>query len=196
MTDTQRLFIAAELPGEALDALEDLQADLKDRTPDRAVRWVRPEGIHVTLKFLGDVPVSQIPDLHAALDEAVKGHAPFKLRAEGLGAFPTMQRPSVVWVGVEGDIRQLKALRRSVEENVSPLGYPTENRSFTPHLTLGRVQRRAARSDVDTVGELVQGADVGVLASWPVDALGLIRSELKPGGAVYTEIYRAPLPGA
>src|SRR5690606_30724510 len=161
--------------------------------PDGAVRWVRPEGIHVTLKFLGDVPRGSIADIQAALDEAVRGHSPFGLTAFGLGAFPNTRRPRVVWVGVEGAVRRLKALRRSVEETISPLGYPAEDRPFEPHLTLGRVERRASRGELDLIGDLVERSEIGELASWQVEAVSLMRSELKPGGAVYTEVYRAPL---
>jgi len=193
MAEPWRLFIAVELPPEALDVLEGLQSELKQAAPQRAVRWVRPEGIHVTLKFLGDAPQEAIGEVQAALDAAVQGHGPFNLRAEGVGAFPNTSRPRVVWAGIEGDVRQLKALRRSVEEYVSPLGYPTEGRSYTPHLTLGRVQNGIPRRQLEAVGALVENNTVGELARWRVDAVSLMRSELKPDGAVYTEVYRVPL---
>jgi 2'-5' RNA ligase len=193
MAEPWRLFIAVELPPEALDVLEGLQSELKQAAPQRAVRWVRPEGIHVTLKFLGDARQEAIGEVQAALDAAVQGHGPFNLRAEGVGAFPNTSRPRVVWAGIEGDVRQLKALRRSVEEHVSPLGYPTEGRSYTPHLTLGRVQNGIPRRQLEAVGALVENNTVGELARWRVDAVSLMRSELKPDGAVYTEVYRVPL---
>ena len=193
MAGTWRLFIAVELPEEALRAIERLQDGLVRTMPGDAVRWVRPEGIHLTLKFLGDVPREQIDGIQAALGEAVRGHPPFALRAEGLGAFPNTRRPRVVWVGVEGDVRRLKELRNDVEEHVAPLGYPTEDRSFTPHLTLGRVQRDASRRELDAIGMAVETNTVGELARWQVDAVSLMRSELKPTGAVYTEVFAAGL---
>lgn len=193
MAENWRLFIAVEVPAGALRALKTLQDELRRAAPDGAVRWVRPEGIHVTLKFLGDVPRDEIGGIQAALDEAVQGHAPFGLQAFGLGSFPNTRRPRVVWVGVEGAVRRLKALKRSVEETVSPLGYPSEDRSFEPHLTLGRVERSASRGALEAIGEMVDRSEVGELAGWQVDAVSLMRSELKPGGAVYTEVYRVPL---
>lgn len=196
MIDSWRLFIAVEVPPDARRALERVQAELQREVPDHVVRWVRPEGIHVALKFLGDVPRGSIAEIQLALEEAVRGHGPFSLTAFGLGAFPNTRRPRVVWIGVEGEIRRLKALRRSVEETVSPLGYPSEDRPFEPHLTLGRVERGASRSELDLIGDLVERSEIGELASWRVEAVSLMRSELKPGGAVYTEVYRAPLLGA
>lgn len=195
MTETWRLFIAINVPAQALDVIERLQAELKRTAPDRAIRWARPEGIHLTLKFLGDVPTGQLEDLQAALDAAVAGRSPFDLRVEGLGAFPNTQRPRVVWIGVEGNLKPLKTLRRRVEEHVSALGYSAEDRSFTPHLTLGRVQRGASRRDTNAIGELVESTMVEALASWRVEAVSLMRSELHPDGTVYTEVFRAPLEG-
>lgn len=193
MSESWRLFIANELPRELLDELVGIQSDLMAALPDRAVRWVRPEGIHLTLKFLGNVPVGQIEDIQAGLALAVEGYAPFNLNAVGLGCFPNTRRPNVIWVGIEGDTRALKALWNSVEQAIAPLGYPTEGRSFNPHLTLGRTDRRAAPGELAQVGQHVEGADVGWLASWDVAGLSLIRSQLQAGGAIYTTLAHYPL---
>jgi 2'-5' RNA ligase len=193
MTETWRLFIALELPSEVKDGLEAIRAQLARQAPPRTVRWVQPDGIHLTLKFLGDAPVARRDELQAALQVAVDDHAPFPITAGDLGCFPNPQRPRVVWVGIREDTGALASLRDSVEKHVAPLGFPTENRPFTPHLTLGRVNRDASRSDLQKLGGLISATAVGDLHTWPVTAASLMRSELKPTGAVYTALHHAAL---
>ena len=188
MSDTWRLFIAVELPSNILKVVEQIQTDLKRVIPHRAARWVRPEGMHLTLKFLGDVPASQIDDLKIALTESATGHSRFAIDIQGMGCFPNTQRPRVLWLGVGGDVQQLRRLRDDVEKYVAPLGYPTEKRRFNPHLTLARASRHASRDELVQLGKVAEEHDIGNLASWSVDAVSLMRSQLKPSGAIYTQI--------
>lgn len=192
MNDTQRLFIAIELPANVLKTIAQVQADLKRVVPERAVRWTRPEGIHLTLKFLGDVRASQLDEIKAALAQAA-GHASFGLSVQGLGCFPNLARPRVLWVGVTGDIKSLRALQADVEKNIAPLGFPAEERGFSPHLTLARTSQGAGRDETALIGKVVQDRDVGQLVSWQVDAVSLMRSQLKPDGAQYTQIAEVSL---
>jgi 2'-5' RNA ligase len=193
MAEMWRLFIAIELPPVVLSQLSQIQETLKKHAPPKTVRWVNPEGIHLTLKFLGDVPVIKRGSLEKALANAVEGHAPFKLAAGGLGCFPNSRRPRVAWVGIHDNTEALLALRNAVEASIAPLGYPTENRPFNPHLTLGRVRREARRNDAQQLGELIGSIPTPEPQRWPVTGVSLIRSELKPTGAVYTSLYHAPL---
>ena len=193
MVDKWRLFIAVEYPPAVLALLSQVQEQLKKRTPPGTVRWVNPDGIHLTLKFLGDAPVDQRGELERALTTAVQGHAPFTLSVSDLGCFPNLKQPRVVWVGIHESSEVLLALRNAVEEYIAPLGYPTENRAFSPHLTVGRVRREARRADVQKLGELVASMPTSESQRWTVTTVSLIRSELKPGGAVYTPLLRAPL---
>jgi 2'-5' RNA ligase len=194
MVDKWRLFIAVELPPAVLSLLSQVQEQLKKRTPPGTVRWVNPDGIHLTLKFLGDVPVGQRGELERALTTAVQGHAPFTLSVSDLGCFPNPRQPRVVWVGIHETSGALLALRNAVEEHIAPQGYPTEDRAFSPHLTVGRVRREARRADVQKLGELVAGTPSSEESQrWQVTSVSLIRSELKPGGAVYTPLVHAPL---
>ncbi len=188
-----RLFVALELPSDVLHALEKLQADLRRHIPGRAVRWVRPEGIHLTLKFLGDVPCDQVGELQTALDQAVAGRHRFSLNVEGLSCFPNMNRPRVLWVGVTGALKPLLALQQGVEEHIAPLGFSTEERSFSPHLTLARTGQRASRDEMAALGEAVQKYTIGQIASWEVQTVSLMRSYLKPDGATYTQVYTVAL---
>jgi 2'-5' RNA ligase len=193
MSEHWRLFVAVEPPSPVLEAVREAQSRLKRDVPDGVVRWVRPEGVHLTLKFLGDVPLNQLDDLQVALTSAAAGCHGFSLDVKGVGCFPDTRRPRVVWLGLSGDLRDLHALKARVEEQVSPLGYPTENRAFHPHLTLGRAGRRASRDDLAALGELVERTTVETLAGWSVGALSLMRSQLKPGGAIYTQIHQVVL---
>ncbi len=193
MTVTYRLFIAVELPTDVVDALGGIQSDLKRVMPSRVVRWTRPEGIHLTLKFLGDVASDRVDDLQKGLLDAVSGHEPFSLDIEGLGGFPNPKRPRVIWVGVIGDTHRLAALQNGVEKAIAPLGFPAEDRPFTPHLTLGRIQNHASRDDIARAGQIVEERDLGRIARWRVGSISLIRSQLKPDGAVYTQLIDAKL---
>ena len=193
--ETIRAFIAIPLPDSLLERLAALQRKLENRVPHRSVRWVRTEGIHLTLKFLGDTPADRLPDIKHAL-AAVARHAPAcSFTVAGLGCFPNPRRPRVVWVGVQEPTGRLAALQDGIEEALTPLGYEPEGRGFTPHLTLGRVGRKASRSDAAQVGEIVTATTVELLAEVPADRFALIRSVLKPSGAEYTTLEEFPLRG-
>lgn len=188
-----RLFIAIELPDPALTLLSRIQADLKQRAPAQSVRWVAPGSVHLTLKFLGDVPAPHVDAVRAALGEAVRGHAPFELSTGSLGCFPNATRPRVIWIGIERSHGELNALRDAVEAHVAPLGYPTEDRPFSPHLTLGRVRQNAPYGAVATLGALAATTPVTTHETWIADRVSLMRSDLKPDGAVYTEVAHVAL---
>jgi len=189
MSENWRLFIAVDLPEQVLDSLRRTQNKLKKATPERAVRWVSVEGIHLTLKFLGDTPRDQVDDLASVLGEAVSTHRCFELHTHGLGCFPNLDRPRVVWAGVEGAVGLLGGLQADVEQGMHSLGFEAETRPFSPHLTLGRLSQNASRQDALRVGEAVKANQLkSPSVSWQVDSVSLIRSELKPGGAVYTHV--------
>jgi 2'-5' RNA ligase len=190
---TVRTFIAIELDDELRENLGRLQARLRDRLSPRSVRWVRPEDIHLTLKFLGDTPQEKLEEIQAALARAAMEVAPFTITVGGLGCFPNPRRPRVVWVGLQEVTGRLKQLRDAVEEGVAPLGFPTEKRAFSPHLTLGRVQRHASKSEVREIGELVTGTQIGTIDEMAVGAVSYIKSDLRPIGAVYTMLFEAEL---
>jgi 2'-5' RNA ligase len=191
--DTVRTFIAIELPEPILARLEELQARMREDVPPGLLRWVRPAGIHLTLKFLGEVPLTQIEVLSGALQEACAPHGGFAFRIAGLGCFPNPRRPRVVWVGVEEPSGALARLQRDVERALSPLGYPPEGRPYSPHLTLGRVKGHG-REALEALGAYVSRSAVTV-GQVQASAVHLMRSDLRPSGAVYTELAVAPLMG-
>ena len=190
-----RIFVAIPLPESLLDQLGDVQYRLQGKVPHRSVRWVRPQGVHLTLKFLGDTPQDRIPTVQEALKVVARNAPTCRLAAEGLGCFPSPRRPRVLWVGVSEPTGRLKALYKAVEEAMTSLGYRPERHSFTPHLTLGRVRRGASREDKRQIGEAITGTTVDRLATFVADRFTLIRSDLKPSGAVYTTLETFPLLG-
>jgi 2'-5' RNA ligase len=181
-----RLFIAVELPGDILATIERTQNQLKNAIPSRAAKWVRPNGIHLTLKFLGDVPARELEAIIEKMQAAARGHIAFFLNIEGLGCFPNTKNPRVLWLGLTGNVRHLAALQASVEEEIAPMGYPTEDRGFHPHLTLARSAREAPRDDIAAIGRAAEKG-LGSLGSWRVEGISLMRSNLHPDGAVYTQ---------
>jgi RNA 2',3'-cyclic 3'-phosphodiesterase len=189
---TQRLFIAIELPRDILRTVERVQSQLKSSMPGRGAKWVRPEGIHLTLKFLGDVPISQIDAIIDEIAAAAHGHTQFFLTIEGLGCFPNTKNPRVLWLGLTGDVRDLAALQAGIEERIAPMGYPPENRGFHPHLTLARSARDARRDELAAIGKAAEKG-LGTLGSWRVDEVSLMRSNLRPDGAVYSQVAKVPL---
>ena len=190
---TLRTFIAIELDEELRENLRRLQSGLRERVAPRSVRWVRPEGVHLTLKFLGDTPAGEVDEVKAALAIAASQIEPFTFYVGGLGCFPNSRRPRVVWVGIQEPTGRLARLREAIEDQVAPLGFPTERRSFHPHLTLGRVQGYANKSEVREIGEVVATTITGTVDEVAVASVCYIKSDLKPTGAVYTRLSEAAL---
>ena len=193
-----RAFIAIELPSEILEPIARLQTRVQQAVPPGLVRWVHPEGIHLTLKFLGDVEQSRLPEIETGLCDACAPYAPFSLRFGDLGCFSNPQRPRVVWVGVQDTSGTLTDLHNAIERAIAPLGFPTDRRGFHPHLTLGRVKnaRPSARKTAEwaDLGAYLTRAEVRV-GQMQAQAVHLMRSELLPFGAVYTALAVCPLGG-
>jgi 2'-5' RNA ligase len=182
-----RSFIAVELPREIKLMLARIQDELKSggRAP---VKWVDPDIIHLTLKFLGNIPVDTIDNLTAAIREACRGVPPFRVEVGGLGVFPNPRRVQVVWVGLAGDIENLAQLQKCIDSALVPLGFTPESRPFTPHLTLARVRDRAAPAQKQELGRIVAAARFEDVESLRVDAVHLMKSQLTPEGPVYDRI--------
>lgn len=193
---TLRTFIAIELDEMTRDGLARVQGRFKKQMPDGSVKWVNPEAIHLTLKFLGETPVGKISRVADALAAACEGFAPFDVSFEGRGCFPNMRRPRVIWVAVN-DLSgsSLVRLQAAVEQHVSPLGFPTEERGFSPHLTLGRVARSASAQAEAAIGQAVEKSVVEQIAVLHVAAVHLIKSDLRPTGPVYNQLATVVLAG-
>lgn len=195
MADQIRTFIAAELDQAQRHALGDLQAELKGQPAGQYVRWVAPDSIHLTLKFLGGVEPGMVAALDRAVAEACQGMAPFRLTIGGLGAFPNTRRPNVVWVGLGGDLAAAERLTENIEAACEALGFAREGRPFAAHLTLGRVKRDARPEDRQFVGEMISKASVGELGEIHVESVNIMKSDLTPRGSIYTRLGTLALVG-
>ncbi len=188
---THRLFVACELPEEVRRAMGGLVESLRAQS-DGAVRWVNPQSMHVTLKFLGDVPERQIPAVKMALQEAVVRHSAFFLELSNIGSFGGREGIRLMWAAVAGDVLRLEALARDVNRALAVVGFQPETRPFRPHLTLGRV-----RNDVPTRQraeiEVAVGKTKIPVCEWRTAEISLIRSRLQPDGARHDIVATFPL---
>lgn len=183
-----RLFIALNLPGEVRDALHAGAAPLREAVPC-GIGWVKPEGLHLTLKFLGDVEEARVPAIVEAVRTVAAAHPVPRLVVQGVGAFPSLARPRVVWAGVEATPR-LELLQHDAEGTLARLGFEVEGRPFRPHVTLGRVR---AGGDAAATRPLAMAAAACVVAAdVPVPTLDLMHSTLMPGGARHEAVARLP----
>ena len=184
-----RLFVACELPEVLRSALASLQAELRERAGVQ-LRWVRAEGIHLTLKFLGEIDESRLDQIESALAGSVESFV-IRVRLAKLGGFGG-GRLRVIWVGVEGDLDELRQLARVVERALAPVGFEEESRPFRPHLTLARVPDRLGNDQRRGLSELVSAFEVPAMPGARLSQLSLIRSVLGPGGARHQTISRCP----
>jgi len=182
-----RSFIAIELPDDLKLALAQLQERLK-AGKQLGVKWVDPYGIHLTLKFLGNIDVDRVSAITKAIETAVQGISPFHLEVKDLGAFPNLRRVQVVWVGVSGEVEKLGQLQQRIESKLTPLGFTAEARPFTPHLTLARLRNQASLDERQRLGHLIASTKFEVVYSIEVEAINLIKSQLTGEGAIYSRI--------
>jgi 2'-5' RNA ligase len=187
-----RSFLALEIPTALQDAIADSTASLKKALPRPLIRWVDPHNVHLTLKFLGDVSPANLEHLADLLKAETRLHEPFTMDVAGLGAFPNNRRPRVIWIGLNTP-PALDALWRGVEKTAVQLGYAPEGRPFSPHLTIGRVGQNISSTDLQHIHTALERTRIGVLGSVRVEAVLIFKSDLQPGGSVYTRLYKIPL---
>ena len=181
-----RSFIAIELPDDLRQRLGQLEARLKSGRQS-GVKWVDPNGIHLTLKFLGNIVTDTIAKVTGAMEEAAQGIPPFRIEVRGLGVFPNLKRVQVAWVGVGREIDKLAKIQQRIESSLEHLGFTPELRPFTAHLTIARLRNDASLMDRQTFGQLITGAkfEGGIVN---VDSISLMKSQLTREGAIYSRI--------
>ena len=186
-----RAFLAIDPPEVVLDNIQALQNRLK-KSIQGAIRWVRPEGIHLTLKFFGDISAYDVENISEAIANKTANVPPITLEIRGMGAFPDLNRPRVIWLGINGQLAPLLSLQRDLEEVFSKLGFPKENRPFRAHLTMGRVKVPKGiiglAPSVEAEGNLMAG-------NFTVGEITLFQSSLSPQGAIYSKLAAFPLQG-
>lgn len=187
-----RSFIAVDLPETLNRSLEQASQQLQELLDDLPVRWVPVLNIHLTLKFLGDVSEKNIAMIQRILYAEAANHHQFEISIGGFGVFPNLNRPRVLWVGVEAP-DELINLQRRIDGETARLGYAPDQRDFSPHLTFGRVSRNASSKQVRKISTLLRNHRLGFLGVARIEDVSLFRSDLGPNGAVYSKIYTAKL---
>jgi RNA 2',3'-cyclic 3'-phosphodiesterase len=185
-----RSFLAIELPDPILKKIEEVQRDLKSSRAD--VRWVSPEKIHLTLKFFGNIEEARIESIVKAIENPVHKTPPFPLLVRGMGAFPHLKKPRVIWMGLVDLRGALVPLQKESELKLNEIGFEPEGRAFQPHLTLGRVNSNQGRDELVGTVERHLETEFGAFV---VERIVLFKSELRPSGAIYTSLREVKLGG-
>jgi len=189
MSDEWRTFCAIDLSPEVRERLAGHAQQLRQKNPEANASWSRPENVHLTLKFFGDVPTQNLPKISAAASRVAKQFSTFQIRIGGTGVFPRRSRPQVLWIGVEDSGGQLSDLQQRLEEELAREGFAKEDRGYRPHLTIARLRRpeearRLAEAHIETKFSSIE---------FPVNEFVLFRSELSPKGSRYTPITKHAL---
>ncbi len=184
-----RTFIAIELPETIKKEIEQLQAPLKKT--GAFVSWVKPKNIHVTLKFLGEIPEDKINEVFSATQKALEGIRKFTMNLKEMGVFPDLRRPRVIWIGTGSGEEELSHLAKRIEEEMEKIGFPKEKRKFSAHFTIGRVK---SPKNIEKLMELVESSDFQT-EKIEVNEVVMMKSQLHPAGAIYTPLKKVPLAG-
>jgi 2'-5' RNA ligase len=195
---TIRCFIAIELSDEARTQLARLQNRLEDIFPTDVVRWTAPQNIHLTLHFLGEVPVDQLEPVKGAVLDVAATTPPFSLTLGHLGCFPNTRRPRIVWVDVSGETEILLRLQEELGTRLQKgIAFQPDTRPYSPHLTIGRIRKGVHQQRLRQLGQLLpqEIPKTRTLANVNVNAIAFIRSDLKPGGPLYTRLAQGRLIG-
>lgn len=187
-----RTFIAIEFPPAIQNAIYEACKPLRQLLEPSSVRWVPPQNIHLTLKFLGEISPTNLEMLTQMLKTEANQHTPFEMEIGGLGSFPNPRRARVIWVGIRAPA-SLETLQRNVEAATVRLGYPAEERRFSPHLTIGRVNQHVTIAGQQKIRSALESIQIGAIGNVKVTAIHLFRSDLQPSGSVYTLLFQAPL---
>lgn len=190
-TQTIRSFIAIPLPHTVQLTIAEWLDDLQKRQRN-GVRWVDAAKMHLTIKFLGDISPQAIPTIQKEMQIVATDCPAFSFDLKDLGAFPGTYKPRVIWVGVVAP-PALQQLHHHLVKRLAVIGFPAEERKFSPHLTLGRISRHASEKDIARVSAILREPPKISLPGIPVDSVHLYRSDLHPDGSVYTLLEQAPL---
>jgi 2'-5' RNA ligase len=183
-----RVFVALELPSAIKEAAAAIQRELMKS--EAQVGWVRADGMHLTLKFLGEVSDAQLDGIEEGLASAAAGTGSLKITVRGIGVFPNPKNPRVVWLGIQPEDDRLSRLQERIDRALTPLGFPPERRDFRPHLTLGRVK---SSRGVDDLMKAMAVHHHFLAGDCTLGELHLIQSELRREGAVYTKLWSVAL---
>jgi 2'-5' RNA ligase len=185
-----RSFLAIELPKPILSKIEEVQGDLRSTHVD--VRWVSPEKIHLTLKFFGNIEESRIDLIFKSIEEPIRDVLPFSVRMRGVGAFPSLKNPRVIWMGFADGKEMLISIQKQIEDHLQKIGFELEDRPFQPHLTLGRMKSSRGKEELVRGMEKYREEEFG---TFQVERVVLFKSDLRPSGPIYTLLRALRLGG-
>lgn len=187
-----RAFIAINLPPAIQESLDKQTSKLRQILGEDVVRWVPAQNMHLTLKFLGSLPLSHLDFIKRMLAQTADSHPQFDLQIGGLGSFPNLKRPRVLWAGIHAPAG-LAPLQKMIEDGATRLGYNKEDRPFSPHLTLGRVRQGLSAQDLHKVSTTFSNFQLGKIGTARVDSVSLYQSDLNSEGSIYTKLFSASL---
>lgn len=187
-----RTFIAIDLPPSIQESLDKQTTRLRQTLGDDFIRWVPAPNMHLTLKFLGSLPLSHLDFIKRMLTQTAESTPQFDLQISGLGSFPNSKRPRVLWVGIHAPT-VLASLQKTIEDGATRLGYNKEERPFSPHLTLGRVRQGILAQELQKVSTALSTFQLGKIGTARVDSVHLYQSDLNSEGSVYTKLFSAIL---
>jgi 2'-5' RNA ligase len=187
-----RSFVATDIPPTIQKSIQRQVNNLRNVIGDLSIRWMPVQNIHLTLKFLGNVSQADVDTLTQILYTQADSHLPFDININGLGSFPNSKRARVLLIRIQASA-ELDALQRGVESACTNVGFRSESRPFSPHLTIGRLRRGVSSSDQSKIHKVLGEVKIDSLGTARVDSLNLYKSELKPTGSVYTKLFSAPL---
>lgn len=188
-----RSFFACEISSTNLSAISQLLENLKAVSPKPA-KWVNPDNMHLTIKFIGEFNPSDLEDMRSTLEKALSSLPSFNLEIKGMGAFPSLSKPKVVWLGINADNTLFK-LVKIVNNETEKYGYVSEKRPFSAHITLGRVKPYASLEEIKTIGSVIRLNKDIVIGSQRIEDLYFFRSDLTPKGPVYQTLFKLPFSG-
>lgn len=187
-----RSFLAFEMPEKIKEIVSRTLKEMKKRPLD--IRWIRAENIHITLVFMGNISQDDLIPIGEAASKTCRRYGPFHVTLTGSGIFGSLHNPRVLWIGLDGDLARISYFRNSLQKNLKPFGIKEEKRRFKPHLTLGRF-RKGSGSRVNMDKFLSDYQNI-TSPTCTVKELVLFKSELRPGGAVYSKLHAWPLMGS
>ena len=187
-----RAFIAVEIPSALQNTIQNSTSTLRQSLGDEIVRWVPPQNIHLTLKFLGDISTSNLDLIKQMLIAETAQQKCFEMQIEDIGSFPNPKRPRVLWVGLRAPAA-LESIQRAIVSACARLGYPSDEKNFSPHLTIGRVKQNLTFVEIQRIRFALEAMKIHSLGIAKVDAIHLFKSDLHPNGSVYTKLFSAPM---
>ena len=187
-----RAFVAIALPVRVKTVLSSLIDGFTEQQPD-SVRWVRPENVHLTLRFLGAVPVKSVPRITTVINDIASRSAPFRLALSDAGGFPSLRAPRVFWISIAGEVDRLTLLQSRLEGVLCNMGFMPVKRPFSPHLTVGRSRKGSKPRDLRRAGEHFRWSGSNLTQQFDVKSVTFFRSHLGPFGARYEVLAVSPL---